>query len=133
VEIMDQITEGLVDEDNVKDGGKIINKLTYPAPHLSVGAPFQDQEDACTQGITPEQRPPEWNLVPKEENQQDQPDEKEKGQPMNRIDASHREKIYPKPEEKSKIPDQRQLFSPLLLPHGRSLAVLTPEAVRIKK
>jgi len=106
---MDQITEGLVDEDNVKDGGKIINKLTYPAPHLSVGAPFQDQEDACTQGITPEQRPPEWNLVPKEEDQQDQPEEKEKGQPLNRIDASHREKIYPKPEEKSKIPDQRQL------------------------
>jgi len=112
VEIMGQITEGLVDEDNEKDGGKIINKPAYPAPHLSVGAPFQDQEDACTQGIKREQRPPEWNLVPKEEDQQDQPDEKEKGQPVNRIDASHRGKIYPKPEEKSKIPDQRQFDLP---------------------
>jgi hypothetical protein len=68
MEILAQVTEGLVDEDNVKEGGKIINKLTYPAQHLSVGAPFQDQEDAGTQGITPEQRPPEWNSVPKEEN-----------------------------------------------------------------
>jgi hypothetical protein len=83
----------LVDEDNVKDGGKIINKLTYPAHHLSVRAPFQDQEDACSQGITPEQRPPEWNLVPKAENQQNQPNKKDQGQSLNRIDASHREKI----------------------------------------
>jgi len=68
MEILAQITEGLVDEDNIKDGGKIINKLTYPAQHLSVRAPFQDQEDAYTQGIKRDQRPPEWNLVPKEEN-----------------------------------------------------------------
>jgi hypothetical protein len=40
MEILAQITEGLVDEDKIKDGGKIINKLTCPAPHLSVGAPF---------------------------------------------------------------------------------------------
>jgi hypothetical protein len=68
MEILGQITEGLVDEDNVKDGGKIINKPADPAPHLSVGAPFQDQEDDRTQGVTPEQRPPERNLVPKKEN-----------------------------------------------------------------
>ena len=45
-EILAQIPEGLVDEDNIKDGGKIINKPAHPAPHLSVGALFQDQEDA---------------------------------------------------------------------------------------
>jgi hypothetical protein len=67
-EILAQITEGLVDEDNIKDGGKIINKPADPAPHLSVGTPFQDQEDACPQGITPEQRSTERNLVPKKEN-----------------------------------------------------------------
>jgi len=104
-EILAQITEGLVDEDNIKDGGKIINKPADPAPHLSVGAPFQDQEDACPQGITPEQRSPERNLVPKKENYKEQPDEKEQGQPVNRIEASHRGKIYPKPEGKSKIPE----------------------------
>jgi hypothetical protein len=109
-EILAQITEGLVDEDKVKDGGKIINKPPYPAPHPSVGAPFQNQEDDGTQGITPEQRPPEWNVVPKAENYHDQPDEKEQGQPMNRIEAFHRGEIYPKPEGKSKIPDQGQLF-----------------------
>jgi len=78
-EILAQITEGLVDEDKVKDGGKIINEPAYPAHHLSVGAPFQDQEGPYPQGITPEQRPPEWDLVPKAENQQDQPEEKEQG------------------------------------------------------
>jgi hypothetical protein len=40
MEILAQITEGLVDKNNEKDGGKIINKPTYTAPHLSVGAPF---------------------------------------------------------------------------------------------
>jgi hypothetical protein len=48
MEIMGQMTEGLVDEDNVQEGGKIINKRTYPAHPLSVEAPCQDQEDACT-------------------------------------------------------------------------------------
>jgi hypothetical protein len=67
-EILAQITEGLVDEDKVKDGGKIVNKPAGPAPHLAVGAPFQDQEDACPQGITPEQRSPERNLLPKKKN-----------------------------------------------------------------
>ena len=105
MEILAQITEGLVDENNIKDGGKIINKPPYPAPHLSVGAPFQGQEEARTQGITAEQRPPEGNLVPKEENQQAQPDEKDQGQPVNRIEAFHRGEIYPKPEGKSKIPE----------------------------
>jgi hypothetical protein len=68
MEILGQVTKGLVNDENVNGRGKIMNKITYPAHHLSVGAPFQDQEDACTQGITPEQRPPEWNVVPKEEN-----------------------------------------------------------------
>ncbi len=107
VEILDQIPEGEVDQDDKEEGGKGIQKGPYPAQYFPVRGHLQNEKDAEPQRVTKEQRPPEGNLVTEKEDDQHQPDQEKKRQCVNRMDTSHRAKVYPKKDRKSRLESRR--------------------------
>ena len=103
-EILAQITEGLVDEDNVKDWGKnqLIKLPTRPITSRSETL-FQDQErtPAPRHNATAETARVESGHERRE--RQDEPMRKSRVEPVNGIEALHRGAIYPKPRGNQKF------------------------------
>jgi hypothetical protein len=108
VEILDHIPEREVDQDDKEERGQGIQKGPYPAQYFPVRGHLQREKDAEPQRVTKEQRPPEGNLVTEKEDDQHQPDQEKKRQCVNWMEPSHRAKVYPKKERKSRRPERRE-------------------------
>jgi len=89
VEILNEISEGFVDQNNKKDGRKIIKEASDPSQARPLRGQLEGEEKAYPQAITKDQGTPEWNMALENEHQKDQTDQKKKGQPVDGSDSFH--------------------------------------------
>jgi len=78
LKILNQISKRLVDQNDKKDGRKIIEEWTYP-PRFAIGSQFQSQKEAYPHCVAEDQRSPKGKFISEEKNQNEKTDEKEQG------------------------------------------------------
>jgi hypothetical protein len=88
-EILNQISEGLVGEDDKENGRKVLQESSKAFVPSQVRRELEDEKKTQEQGIEEKLGSPEWNSSLKREGKKKKPDEKQKREPFCRSQSFH--------------------------------------------